>query len=330
MRLAIIGSGGMAQSHIRVLQDKGFLGKRVDIVALCDPDQKSLDNTLKRFPQLKNANLYSNCEELLEKEKLDAALIASPHTCHYEQLIGCLEKGLHILVEKPMVCSVAEAERVVNLTEEKGVIVMVAYQRRFMPAFLYAKEQISSGKLGKLLFFTAYQAQNWLPAALYSWRGEPHLSGGGQINDSGSHLVHAMLWLTEARPLEVFAYMEKEEAKVDILSALAIKFNDGMLGSVGIIGDNPGWGEEIGVWGKKGAILIRDGWQVIQQGEDGKYFTPKELPEGKPPIEAFLDCVEGKEENKVPPVWGLRVIALTEAAWRSAEQGTPIKVENWR
>ncbi|MGB9876623.1 MAG: Gfo/Idh/MocA family protein [bacterium] len=330
MRFAIIGSGSMAQSHIRVLNEKKFLGKRVDIVALCDPNPQSLQNTFERFPQLGKAKLYQDYRELLDKEKLDAVLIASPHTCHYEQLVACLEKGVNILVEKPMVCSLAEAEKVVDLAEEKGLTVMVAYQRRFMPAFLYAKEQIAAGKLGRLLFFTAYQAQNWLPAALHSWRGEPSLSGGGQINDSGSHLMHAMLWLTEARPLEVFAYMEKEEAKVDILTSLAIKFAEGMLGSVGIIGDNPGWGEEIGIWGKKGAILIRDGWQILQQGEDGKYFTPEKLPEGKTPIEAFLDCLENKEENKVPPIWGLRVIALTEAAWRSADEGVPIKVNGWR
>ncbi|MBC7328547.1 Gfo/Idh/MocA family oxidoreductase, partial [bacterium] len=274
MRFAIIGSGGMARAHIRVLNNKKLLGKEVEIVALADPEPQSMEKALNEFPALKNARLYSDYKELLNKEQLDAAIIASPHTAHYEQVIDCLEKGINVFVEKPMVCCVAHAEKITELAEEKGLTVMIGYQRRFMPALLYAKEVISSGKLGKLLFISAYQAQNWLPAALYSWRGVPELAGGGQITDSGSHLVHAILWLTEARPLEVFAYMEKEEAKVDILSALAVKFENGILGSIGIIGDNPGWGEEISIWGKKGAIIIKDGWQVTQQGEDGKYFNP--------------------------------------------------------
>jgi len=330
MRFAIIGSGGMARSHLRVLRDKGLLDKTVEIVALSDPSSEALEKTIKEFPSLKKARIYEDYKELLEKEELDAAVVSSPHTAHYEQVIDCLEKGINVFVEKPMVCCVAHAEKITQLAEEKGLLVMIGYQRRFMPAFLYAKEVIASGGIGKLLFVSAYQAQNWLPAALYSWRGEPSLSGGGQITDSGSHLMHAILWLTEARPLEVFAYMEKEEAKVDILSSLAIKFEGGMLGSIGIIGDNPGWGEEIGIWGKKGAIIIKDGWQVVQQGEDGKYFNPQKLPEGTTPIQAFVECLQGKRENEVPPIWGLRVISLTEAAWQSADRGAPVAITNWR
>lgn len=330
MKFGIIGSGGMARAHIRILRDKKLLDKKVEIVALSDPDSKALEDTLKEFPSLKKARLYEDYKALLEKEELDAVVISSPHTAHYEQVIDSLEKGINVFVEKPMVCCVAHAEKINQLAEEKGLLVMIGYQRRFMPAFLYAKEVIASGGIGKLLFVSAYQAQNWLPAALYSWRGEPSLSGGGQITDSGSHLMHAILWLTEARPLEVFAYMEKEEAKVDILSSLAVKFEGGMLGSIGIIGDNPGWGEELSIWGKKGAIIIRDGWQVVQQGEDGRYFNPQKLPEGTSPILAFVECLEGKRENEVPPIWGLRVIALTEAAWQSADKGSPVEIRSWR
>lgn len=330
MRFAIIGSGSMARAHIRVLRDKGLLDKGVEIVALSDPDPKALEKTIQEFPSLKKARLYRDYEKLLEEEKLDAVVISSPHTAHYEQVMRSLEKGVNVFVEKPMVCCVPHAERITELAEEKKLLVMIGYQRRFMPAFLYAKEVIASGGIGKLLFISAYQAQNWLPAALYSWRGEPSLAGGGQITDSGSHLVHIILWLTELRPLEVFAYMEKEEAKVDILSALAVKFEEGVLGSIGIIGDNPGWGEEIAIWGKKGAIMIRDAQQVTQQGEDGKYFNPKNLPEGTTPIQAFVECLQGKRENQVPPIWGLRVISLTEAAWQSADKGIPVKVTGWR
>jgi len=330
MRFAIIGSGGMARAHIRVLRDKELLDKEVEIVALCDPNRKALEQTFKEFPLLKKARIYEDYQELIGKEKLDAVVITSPHTAHYEQVVSCLEKGINVFVEKPMACCVAHAERIAELAEEKGLLVMVGYQRRFMPAFLYAKEVIASGKIGKLLFVSAYQAQNWLPAALYSWRGEPSLSGGGQITDSGSHLIHAILWLTDVRPLEVFAYMEKEEAKVDILSALAVKFAEGVLGSIGIIGDNPSWGEEIAIWGKKGAIMIRDSWQVIQQGEDGKYFSPEKLPEEIPTIQAFVECLQGKRENAVPPIWGLRVISLTEAAWQSADKGVPVEIKGWR
>lgn len=330
MRFAIIGSGGMARAHIRVLRDSKLLDEAVEIVALSDPDPRALEKTVKEFPSLKKTRLYHNYKELLEKEELDAVVISSPHTAHYEQVMDCLEKEINVFVEKPMVCCVAHAEKITELSEEKGLLVMIGYQRRFMPPFLYAKELIESGGIGKLLFVSAYQAQNWLPAALYSWRGEPTLSGGGQITDSGSHLVHAILWLTGSRPLEVFAYMEKEEAKVDILSSLAVKFEGGILGSIGIIGDNPGWGEEIAIWGKKGAVIIKDGWHITQQGEDGKYFNPQKLPEGSTPIQAFVECLQGKRVNEVPPIWGLRVISLTEAAWQSAEKGVAVKITNWR
>lgn len=324
MRFAFIGCGGIAHGHI----DK-LLRRKQEVVALFDPNPESISRLLNRFPALQKAKVYDSEDELLEKEKLDAVVIASPHTCHYEQIIKSLEHNLNVFVEKPMVCATSHAERVVELAEEKGLTVMVGYQRHFMPAFLYAKECIKSGGIGRVLFVSAFQAQNWLPAALHSWRGDPALSGGGQINDSGSHLIDIILWLTELKPLEVFAYMDNEETRVDILSSLAIKF-EGALGNVGIIGDNPSWNEEVVIFGKEGSLIIRNAAEVIQQGKDGKFFQPENLPQGTTPIDAFVDCLEGKRPNEVPPIWGLRVISLTEAAWQSAREGKPVPISVWR
>jgi predicted dehydrogenase len=323
IRVGIIGVGGIAQGHIRRLLNTG----QADVTAICDTSANSIERTNGNFPeQAEKWRVYADYRKLLAAEKLDAVSINTPHTLHFDQIMDALRAGLHVLAEKPMVCTVEHAKKVVALSRRrKGQVMMLSYQRHFMPPYRFVREQVLSKKHGPVHFMSALQSQNWLPATR-SWRGDPKLSGGGQLNDSGSHLLDILLWMTDLKPKQVHAYMDNRGSKVDILSAIDVKFAGGALCNVSIVGDSVTWHEDISIWCKSAAFFIR-GSDVIMADPHEHVVDAKDLPKGWDPDTNFINSILGKEEPQTPAICGLRVIQLTEAAWESGKRGKPVDVK---
>lgn len=325
LRIGLIGCGGNMIGHLRRLVDI----TDAEVVALSDPSQESLDRMRDQSDATTNLPNYSNHTEMIDKEGLNAAVISSPHTLHYEHIVDSLDAGLHVLTEKPMVCSVEHAKSVIQKSEQTDRILMVSYQRHLAPTFRFMRNQISSGEMGEVQFVNALQDQNWYRSQKGKWRQVKSLSGGGQLNDSGSHLLDIILWMVDKDPVEVSARMEYFDAEVDINTSMTVLFDGGALASFSIVGNAPGPGiwEDITIWGERGALYARNGKLTCQYGQDP--IEVKDLPTRfTNPDQNFVDAVFGRDEVQVPPSCGLRVIQLTEAAWESAESGgNPVKVK---
>jgi len=264
---------------------------------------------------------------------MDGVIIASPHTVHFEQIMTCLDRGLHVLAEKPMVCSVAHAKAVIKKANQKKRLLMISYQRHYSPAFRAAREIVQSGRIGKLTYIAALQGQEWLRVTKGTWRQKPELSGGGQLNDSASHLLDIILWVSNLQPASVFARMDNRGTKVDINSGLTVQFKEGAIASIAVVGDAPGWWEEVTYYGDKGALYIRHDRVLLQTpnpkgwGAQTGDVTDKLKYKGNAD-KNFVDSILGKDEPQTPPICGLRVIQLTEAAWESGRTGKPAKVKH--
>jgi predicted dehydrogenase len=325
VRIGLVGCGGNMTGHLRRLV--GI--KDAEVVALADPSPESVARMKERVPEAIDLPTYDSHEQMISKEALDAIVISSPHTLHYDQIVCGLESGLHVLTEKPMVCSVEHAKRVIALSEEADRVLMVSYQRHLAPAFRFIKSQIDSEELGEVQFVNALQDQAWYKNQTETWRQKKSLSGGGQLNDSGSHLLDIVLWMIDKTPVEVSARMDFFDREVDINTSMSVLFENGALANFSIVGNGPGPGmwEDITIWGSQGAIYSRNGKLTCKYGGD-----PVEI-EGLPtrftsPDQNFVDVVLGRDKIQVPAQCGLRVIQLTEAAWESAEDGgRPVKVK---
>ena len=197
--------------------------------------------------------------------------------------------------------------------------------------FDHIKEKIASGEFGQVQFINALQQQGWAKGTAGSWRQDPALSGGGQINDSGSHLLDIVLWTTGLAPKEVAAFMDNRGTPVDINSALSIKFTNGAHGNISVVGDAAGWYEDITIWCDKGSFYVRNDGTFRVQGTDGKTAAPdtSEMPEGSDVDTNFIHAVQGTEEIAAAPINGLRTIELTEAAWESAKAGGKVTPVAW-
>ncbi len=331
LKVGIVGVGGMAQGHIERLLKM----PDVALTGFCDISAKSLERTRGRHGAAVAAiPEFDDYRRLLETAP-DAVVICTPHTLHFPMAMDSLDAGCHVLLEKPMVNTVAEAHALLKKIDEKnaggaGRVVGLGYQRHAEPRFRYIKKRIASGDFGAVQFVNALQQQGWAKGTVGSWRQDPAQSGGGQINDSGSHLLDIVLWTTGLAPEKVAAFMDHRGTPVDINSALSIKFVGGAQGNISVVGDAAGWYEDISIWCDSGSFYVRNDGSFNVQGTDGKTSAPDtaQMPAGSDVDTNFVRAIQGTEEIAAAPINGLRTIELTEAAWESAAAGgqvTPVR-----
>ncbi len=332
IRIGIIGCGGNMSGHVKRLV-REYAGE-AEVVALVDPSAASIDRLVASNPEAAAVPRFETHTEMLRAVQPDAVEISTPHTLHYEQIMDALGAGAHVLTEKPMVCEVGHALEVIQRSRELGKVLLVSYQRHYQPLFRYIKGQIDAGELGDVQYVAGLQNQDWYRGTQGAWRSRLALSGGGQLNDSGSHLLDIILWTTGLAVGAVHCFQENFAGEVDINTAISLRFRNGAMGTLSIIGHAPGgmW-EDITFYGSKGSIYYRT---AGVRGEPLRFqqrwfdrpdvLTEPSLPQASDPDRNFIDAIKGRAEVDSPPIGGLRVIELTEAAWRSARTGQVAEV----
>jgi predicted dehydrogenase len=323
LRLGIIGCGGIANGHVTRSDATGH----AEIVALMEPNEDTFTAFVARHESLAKAKRYATHTELLAEAKLDGVIICSPHCFHHDQIMDSLAAGVNVLCEKPMCSTVDDALEVVQKAEETGLVCMIAYQRHFMAQFRWIRDTIKSGEFGKLNFVQALQSQQWLRAVAGTWRQKLELSCGGQLNDSGSHLVDIILWTTGMVPDEVFAFIDNLGSEVDILSAISMRSTENTLCNISIVGHAVQWWEDLTFWFDDGTIYMRNG-QLSVHGKDGKPIEPDCLANDSNANANFIEAITKGVEPETPALCGLRVMELTESAWKAGESGVVTKVKH--
>ncbi|SEN31220.1 Predicted dehydrogenase [Lihuaxuella thermophila] len=312
VRIGMIGTGGISHWHARQLTELG----EAEIVAIADPSEVSRNHLVSKHG-LQQAKQFADYKKMLEQEELDAVVICSPHTLHFQQVTDALNKGLHVLVEKPMTCTSAEAEKLIETAEKAGKVLQVSYQRHFQPDFMYIQSAIAQGLIGKLTSITASLYQNWKQATTGTWRQVPDLSGGGMLMDSGSHIVDVLLWTTGLTPVEVRTTMHQQGTPVEIDSFTSIRFAEGVIAGLNIVGYAPRWHETYVFCGEQGGIFYDNGKITVHR--HGEEPVVPQLPEPTTNQDkSFIDAILGRHEVMVPGTFALKVVQLTEQIYQAA------------
>ncbi|WP_408011373.1 Gfo/Idh/MocA family protein [Pseudalkalibacillus sp. A8] len=312
VKIGIIGTGGISYVHGKQLQELAH----VKIGAVADPSEKKRGEFITKL-NLENAEQFSDYSAMIEQVNLDAVVICSPHTLHFKQATECLEAGLHVLVEKPMTCSSSEATRLIETANKEGKILQVSYQRHFQPEFLFIKEFIKQGKIGKLTSVNASLYQDWKPLTENTWRQNPALSGGGMLMDSGSHIIDILLWTTGLQPQEARTNIEMRDCDVEINSFTTLRFPDGLIGSLNIVGDAPCWHETYVFVGEFGAIFYDNGRLTIRYLNE-EPVSPELSEQTTNQDKNFIDALLGLGTDYVKGEFALRVVQLTEKIYKEA------------
>ena len=192
-KVTIIGCGGMARHHIRrmLLQQE-----TTEIPVVCEPSPDAYAATAEIFEamDLEPPPNEPDLDRLLSGygDALDAAFIVTPHVYHHDQSVACLEAGLDVLLEKPMVMNAGEARSLIEARDRTGKLLVVAFPGSLSPQVRTAVAMLRSGELGRLLGVSATVWQSWGPGTVGRWRQDPVISGGGFMFDTGAHMLNTV------------------------------------------------------------------------------------------------------------------------------------------
>jgi predicted dehydrogenase len=325
VRLGFIGAGGIAGFHLQNLQRV----PEAKVVAFADPNLDAAKQRAEQvgLPAREGETVFGDWQLMLERVEMDGVLVLSPHAHHFEQIVAALQRGLHVLAEKPMVVTSEQAQKVVLAARQAGKQVVVSYQRRFTPVFRFIRDQVHKGALGELTFVEAVIGQDWQQLTQGTWRQMPELSGGGMLMDSGSHMVDFVLWTVPNAPVKVSATISQCGAPVEINDIVGVQFSGGALGALIAMGNFTHFMERYTFVGTEGAMWLDRG-QVVWQpmGGEQRVVEAKELPPASTPDRHFVDVVLGRVENMSPPEDAFKVVTLTTAAYQAAATGQTVAV----
>lgn len=182
VRVALIGTGGVTlQNHLPGVRMHG----QGIVSALCDPNPEALA-AASRVSGI--TQTYTDYTELLEKEALDAVIIATPNDVHLPIATAAIAKGLHVLCEKPLSLTHAQTEEMRATAEKAGVVHMTAFTYRFVPAIRYMKHLLMAGRVGTPYHIRIQRLQDWGDRAL-GWRQTKAQAGSGELGDMLAHRI---------------------------------------------------------------------------------------------------------------------------------------------
>lgn len=330
VRVALIGVGGMARHHIRqMLQMRA--STRISVLCEPTPENYAAAATLFREAGLRPPPNEPSLKQLLAKHagKLDAAFIITPHAFHHDQTKACLEAGLDVLLEKPMVMNAAEAESLIRTRDRTGRLLVVAFPGSLSPNIRTAVTLLRSGDLGPILNLHGTVWQNWGPNTANTWRQQPQMAGGGFLFDTGAHMLNTVADLAGEDFAEVAAWLDNNGRPVDTRATLMARLQSGAMITINACGEAiPSCASDIRVFCQK-AILRTGIWgEFLEIQKSGQQrLRPVKTPASLGVWEQFLAVRAGQLPNPCPPEVGLRMTRLWDAIQASAaKSGQVVKV----
>lgn len=299
------------------------------VQALCDLEPDRLTEVGATFG-VPSDRQYAEYTAMLADGGLDAVLVGTPHTLHYDQVVAALEEGCHVYCDKPLTTDLDRARDLTDRAERRSETLMVGYQRHLQTAFRTARERFAGAPPNWL---TASITQDWIDDARGTWRLEPELSGGGFLYDTGSHVLDGVLWTTGLEPESVSATMDfhDEAERIDRRAHLDVRFESGATGTFSFHGHAPSVREHIHCWDDDGAVYLEGrqwGPRTITEidADAGEYDPYIDVRTERTRADAFVESVRAGTEPPATARDALRVTALTEAAYEAARTGDRVAV----
>ena len=350
-RIGIIGTGWWSTTaHLPGL----LANPDAELAALADRSEAALARATAAFGPIPT---YTDYHAMLAAERLDGVIVATNHTSHYEVAKACLEAGVHVLLEKPMVLEAAHAHDLVRIAAEKGRELIVGYPWNYTPITRRARDVVASGRLGALQLVNVLFAsmviefyrgndQAYAPVFGYQVTGpgqaysDPKLAGGGQGHLQVTHAAGALFFITGLQAERVSSFMDNYDVAVDVIDAISVRFKPangraaiGTFSSTGNIGKGDGGQLILSIYGEKGYLLLDQGASTLHvRLEDGTEEDYGPLPpDDRYPKFAtssnLVDVALGRAPNGSPGAVAQRVVELLDAAYRStAQNGQPVNV----
>jgi predicted dehydrogenase len=339
VRIGIIGCGWWAtENHLPVLQQF----PDVEVPGICELSKETLRKVQQKFGIPFATQDYL---ELLDSNFLDGVIVSSPHHLHFEHASAALQRGRHVLCEKPMALEASHAREMVALAEERNLHFVIPYGWNYTELAAEARRRVEAGEIGQIQHVHLHMASAL--RELFSGEGawfagnalvKPSLEtwsdparGGGFGHGQLTHALGLLFWITDLRPAKVFAFTGCSRTGADLTQAIACQFTNGATGMLGGAGTMPPgsiYQVDIRLFGTEGMLLLDiERPRLDIRRYDGRNCSVETaLAAGAyacvEPLRTFVELIRGEPvENRSPAPVGARVVEVLDAAFRSARSG---------
>jgi predicted dehydrogenase len=249
-----------------------------EVVAVCGRNPETTADFAARWDV---AGLYSDPIAMLDGAELDAVVIATANDTHHGLTLAALDRGLHVLCEKPLAQDVAQAAEMAARAASSGAITMVPFTYHYMPVNRFVRQLVAGGYVGRphhvnLRYYTGYASD---PA--YSWRFDREIAGSGVIGDLASHWVHLARWILDDTETSVSAsastfverhprpdgssYDQTEDSAVLIVRYVSGAYGVLQVSAVCWEGTPFGQTHHLEVHGDEGTLYAVCDWDTVQE-----------------------------------------------------------------
>jgi predicted dehydrogenase len=347
LRAAVIGTG-IGEQHLEALAAE----PGVEVVAICARTEASAQRLAQRHDV---ARAYSSYERLLEEQAPALVVVATPNNLHHEMALASLEAGAHVICEKPLGMTYAQAAELAERADALGRRHLAAFTWHFLPGARRMKSLLDDGAVGRVYQVQArYHVRGWGdPSGPMRWQFDAAVAGSGAVANLGSHLIHLIDWwlgdfeavcaqLTTAVP-ERRGEAGPVAVTVDDTCGLLARLSSGVPVALSLssVAFGPRVSVEIGVYGSAGALLFSDDWnaphaatgRILRAGEGDEGWSEVPIPgAGAQPaagVSPLSGCFAGmaaemaaaiREQRAAAPGFhdGARVQAVLDATTASA------------
>ena len=343
LKWGVIGSGGIAGR--RTIPEGITKAQNSELSVVFDVNQQVNAEVAKEYGTEQAASI----NELLETD-VDAVYVATPAHVHAEQVRTCAKTGKHVLCEKPLGMTVAEAEGMIELCRQRRIKLGCAFMMRFVAQHQNALRLIKEGRLGRPVYARA-QLSCWYPPIEGSWRQDPATGGGGSLIDMGGHCIDLLeMFFGRIARVSCFINNSVHDYKSEDSATAMLFFENGALATVDTffcIPDNSSK-NVLELYGSKGSILAegtigqgpagrmiafleQDGGdydaQQARAAAKGLKIEPEPVNTYQAEIEEFSRAVLEDREPAISGELGLRSQKLLTACYESAKSSKAVEVD---
>lgn len=343
MKYALIGCGRISTNHI-----KAAVNNNLDIVAVCDIVPENMEGVLAKHGLENDTSIkrYTDYKTMIDENDIELASIATESGIHAEIALYCIDKGINVIIEKPMAMSLADADEIIKRAAEKNVKVSACHQNRFNIAIQEMRKALESGRFGKLSHGSIHvrwnRNQNYYTQA--PWRGTWAQDGGALMNQC-IHGIDLLRWTFGNEVEEVYGqtrqqfhdYLEAED-----IGMAVVKFKNGAIATIeGTTNVYPQNLEEtLYIFGETGTVKIGgkstnniDVWDFADEDEqDQKNKGLEEATSnvyGNGHTSLFADVMDAIANDRAPyvdAVAGRNALEMILAIYKSQKTGMPVKL----
>jgi predicted dehydrogenase len=332
-RIGIIGTGDIARAH-----HKGYVAAGADVVAICDSNP---DQLAKRQHDWDVAAGFTDYRDMLGDPAIDAVSICTPNSSHHPITLAAASAGKHVLCEKPVSLDLDQAQEMIDVCEQAGVVYQVGHHLRSWAAAAKAKELVDAGTIGHIAHIRLRQAHDWGGGGPRGVFGSKAHSGGGTLLDNGCHLFDLARYFG-GNVDNVFARIStrKFEIEVEDTGIASLGFESGAIGTIETGWTVTGFDEGFWITGTEGTLScdIHTGANTLHHhyrlpgapsGNDHTVVSHNfvtALPHTQH-VANFLASIRGERPVICTGADGQESVRLALASYESAEQHSPVTIK---